>query len=153
MAGKKACIIYTAAKEVEADSVVERLKANGYEVWAKKVTAEVAEAAQGESSPVPPEVAECLSAAEVCIILVDDDPAVSSGMGGIAGLASDGGCRVVTVGGKPDALPVELDDIIDGHVPSADTPDLIKIVDGRPDRISPDNTPVPKRNEDRVKCQ
>jgi hypothetical protein len=153
MAEKKACVIYTAAKEAEAMRVAERLKGEGYEVCAEEVTPEFAEAAPDGGSPIPQELAECLSGAEVCIILVEGDPALSAGMGGIGGAASDGGCRVVTVGGNPEALPTELDDIIDGHVPSADTPELIEIANGRPDRIRPDNSPTPDRDEDRVKCQ
>ncbi len=149
----KACVIFTSAKEAEADEVMGRLKAEGYEVCAARVPAEIAKAAKDENSSPPAEVAECLDGAEVCVILVDEDPTVSSGMGGFGGSASDGGCRVVTVGGDPENLPSELDDIIDGHVPSPDSPELIDVAAGRPERIKPDNTSAPKRDEDRVKCQ
>lgn len=151
---KRACVIFSAAKRDEADQVVQRLRDEGYEVCATEVVPEVAQAVKAnDATSLPPEVASCLDGAEVCVILVEQDAAASSCMGGLAGIASDGGCRVVTVGGSPESLPVELDDIIDGHAPSPDAPDLIDIIAGRPDRIKPDNSPAPERDEDRVKCQ
>lgn len=152
MAGK-ACVIFSPTKEAEAEQVVVRLRAEGYDVCAITVTPEVAAAAKEGSSSLPTDIAACIAGAEVCVILVDVDPGASSALGGLGGMASDGGSRVVTVGGDPKALSAELDDIIDGHVPSPETPELIDIVGGRPDRIAADNTPADKRNEDRVKCQ
>ena len=154
MATKKACVIFSAAKQAEADQVVQRLKNEGFEVCAQEVAPDVAQAVKcGDTTSVPAQVADCLEGADVCVILVDKDANASAAMGGLAGIASDGGCRVITVGGSPEALPRELDDIIDGHVPSAENPDLIGIVQGRTDRIKPDNKPAEKRDEDRVKCQ
>jgi hypothetical protein len=154
MATKKACVIFSAAKRTEADEVVRKLRDEGFEVCAAEVASDVGRAVKaGDITSVSAEVANCIDGAEVCIILVEEDASASAGMGGLAGIASDGGCRVITVGGSPEKLPRELDDIIDGHVPSADTPELIDIVNGRPDRIKPDKKPAPSRDEDRVKCQ
>ena len=147
---KKACIIFGSGKQAEADKAAAQLQEAGYDVCLAKVTGEEATAVKaGDHDSLPEPVQDCLSGAEVCIILVDDDV----DFGGIGGLASDDGCRVVTVGGSPDALPEGLDDIIDGHVPSPDAPNLIEIVEGEPERIQPDNSPASPRKPDRVKCQ
>ncbi len=154
VATKKACVIYTPEKAAEAAKVAARLGDDGFAVCREEVTSEEAITAKASNtSSLPAQVLQCLEGAEVCVILLEEDVGTDAGMGGISGIASDGGCRVVTVGGSPEALPTELDDIIDGHVPSADSPDLIDIVNGRPDRIQPDDTSAPKRDEDRVKCQ
>lgn len=154
MTEKKACVIFTASKEAEAKHVVQRLSDSGYEISAIEVTHEIAEAAKaGDQASIPPEIASCLNDAEVCVILFEEETAASGALGGLAGIASDAGCRVVTIGGDPDELPSDVDAIIDGHVPSSETPDLIDVVNGRPRRIRPDNTQAPGRDPERVKCQ
>ncbi|MGN6155713.1 MAG: hypothetical protein ACTHN4_08255 [Sphingomicrobium sp.] len=150
MATKKACVIYTPQKKTEAQSTAGRLQDDGFDVCLTEVSAEVANAVQaGNQSSLPTDVKDCLDGAEVCVILVDE----AIDLGGIGGIASDVGCRVVTVGGDPDKIPTELDDIIDGHVPSPDDPELIGVVEGQPERIKPDHTSAPPRKPDRVKCQ
>ncbi|WP_162888162.1 hypothetical protein [Sphingomonas mesophila] len=147
---KKACIVFTEARAAEAEVVAKRLQENGFDACMAEVSITEAKAVQaGDASTLPDHVKDCLDGAEVCVILVDEEAA----LGGIGGLASDGGCRVVTVGGDPAILPTDIDDIIDGHVPSPDAPDLIDVVEGEPERIRPDNSPAPPREPDRVKCQ
>lgn len=147
---KKACIVFCQAKASEAEAVAKRLQGDGFETCMAEVTFTDAKAVKaGDTLSLPSAVNECLDGAEVCVILVDEDNA----FGGIGGLASDEGCRVVTVGGDPTDLPTDLDDIIDGHVPSPDSPELCDIVEGEPERVQPDNSPAPPRNPDRVKCQ
>jgi hypothetical protein len=150
MATKKACVIFTAAKQAEAQATSAKLQDSDYEVCLTQVTAAEASRVQaGNQGTLPKHVQDCLHEAEVCVILVD----VDVDFGSVGGLASDGGCRVVTIGGNPGDLPQELDDIIDGHVPSSDAPGVIEIVEGRPERLKPDNTPAADRNEKKVKCQ
>jgi len=142
--------LYTPPQQAQAEVTVARLRDEGYEVCAVEVIAEVAKAIKaGESASLPAEVQDCLAGAEVCVILVDE----TVDFGALGGLASDGGCRVVTVGGSPDALPAALDDIIDGHVPSPDAPELVDVVEGETERVRPDHTAAPPRKPDRVKCQ
>jgi hypothetical protein len=150
MATKKACVIHTASKKPEAEAVAKQLGDEGFQVCLTEVTAEEANSVKSsDTSSVPTAVQACLEGSEVCVILVDE----AVDLGGIGGIASDGGCRVVTIGGDPDNLPIDLDDIIDGHVPSPDDPELVDVVEGEPDRIKPDHTPAPPRNPDTVKCQ
>jgi hypothetical protein len=147
---KKACVIHTKGKQAEADATSAKLQDVGYEVCMAEVTAgEAAAVKAGEHGSLPARVQDCLSGAELCLILVDDEV----GLGIVAGLASDGGCRVVTVGGSPEDLPEELDDIIDGHLPSPDAPDFVDVIEGEPERVGPDNEPAPPRKPPRVKCQ
>jgi hypothetical protein len=150
MATKKACVIFTAAKQSEADAVSANLQEAGYEVcMAEVAAAEAAAVKAGQQGSLPAKVQGCLDGAEVCVILMDE----AADFGGIGGLASDGGCRVITVGGNPEDLPEELDDIIDGHLPSPDSPDLVDVVEGEPERVRPDNEPASPRKPPRVKCQ
>jgi hypothetical protein len=138
------------AKKADADEVAAQLRNDDYEVCVAEVTKDVAQSVKaGDVSSVPKEVAQCLSDADICIILVSDDV----DLGAIGGMASDSGCRVVTVGGSPDELPVEFDDIIDGHVPRPDSPQLPDIIEGEPALIRPDGTIAPRRKPKRVKCQ
>ena len=150
MATKKACVIHTTSKKAEAEAVAKQLSDKGFQVCVTEVSAEEANAVKsGDSSSMPNAVQECLEGSEVCVVLVDE----AVDLGGIGGIASDQGCRVVTVGGDPDNLQTNLDDIIDGHVPSPDDPELVDVVEGEPDRIKPDHTPAPPRKPDTVKCQ
>jgi hypothetical protein len=153
MAAKKACVLYGSEQEVAAEAAAERLRKDGYEVCASEVTAEEARTVRaGDLTSLPPQVSECLKGAELCLILLAErNP--SADLGPLAGLASDAGARVVTLGGSPEELPTELDDVIDGHVPSVDAPRFDEVVCGVPERLRPDNTTVPRRDEDRVKCQ
>jgi hypothetical protein len=150
MATKKACILHTPAKKIEAEAVGDRLRVRGYEVCITGVSTQTANAIKaGDKSSLPSTVAECLQGASVCVILIDDEGSLAA----VGGIASDSGCRVVTVGGSPEALPTELDDIVNGHVPTPDTPQLADIVDGEDIRIEPDGTQAPRRKSDRVTCQ
>lgn len=154
MAAKKACVIHTEAKRSDAENVAGRLASDGYEVCITEVSADEAKAVQsGDSSSLTAEVRACIDGADLCVILVDDDADICAGLGGIAGAASDGGCRVITVGGEPEEVPEPLDDIIDGHVPAADSADLLDIANGRSDRVKSDRQSAAKRSEDKVKCQ
>jgi hypothetical protein len=150
MAAKKACILHTPQKAAEAEEVGKRLRADGHEVCITGVSSQTAKAVKaGDKSSLPITVAECLNGASVCVLLIDDEKS----LGAIGGIASDSGCRVVTVGGSPEALPTELDDIVNGHVPTPDTPELVDIVDGEDIRIEPDGSQAPRRKSDRVTCQ
>jgi hypothetical protein len=147
---KKACIVFTEMKAMEAEAVAKRLQGQGFDTCMAQVTIVEAKAVKaGDTSTLPAAVKDCLNGAEVCIILVEENTA----LGAIGGLASDEGCRVVTVGGDPADLPTEIDDVIDGHVPSPDAPDLMDVVEGEPERIRADNSPAGPREPDRVKCQ
>jgi len=152
MANKKACVIFTEKKRDEADRLSERLRAEGYNVCATEVSAQDAKALVAKDvSALPSEVTACLADAEVCVLLIDDE--APDMFDGLAGLASDGGCRVVSVGGAPADLSRDLDDLIDGHLPDVDDPTLIDVVNGKPHRIKPDKSPEAERKEPRVKCQ
>lgn len=152
MAEKIACVIYTKNHEPELADVVKQLENRGFQVECHEVTSDVAAAySKGDSQSLPDAVRECLERAEVCVLLFDED--FDEVFAGIGGLASDCGCRVVSVGGSPEDLPTDLDDIIDGHVPSAQSPDFPEIVDGKPDRVLPDGGSAGPRKPDRVKCQ
>lgn len=150
MAARKACIVYTEAKSAEADVVADRLKGQGFNPCLAKVTVEDAMAVKaGDASSLPRAVQDCLNGAQVCILLIEDE----STLGGIGGLASDAGCRVITVRGDPGDLTQDLDDLIDGHIPSPNSPELIDVVEGAQERVLPDGSSAPPRNPDRVKCQ
>lgn len=124
---KKACVIHTASKSGDAEIVAGRLVDDGYVVCTTEVTTEIASSAKaGDTSSLPADAIDCISGAEVCVILVDD----TIDLGAIGGLVSDQGCRVVTVGGSPDDLPEQLDDIGDAHVPSPESPELLDEVRG-----------------------
>jgi hypothetical protein len=150
MTTKKACVIHTPPKRSEAEAAAARLKNDGYSVCVSEVTAAVANAVKaGDKNSLPGEVQDCLAGAEVCVILVDE----AIDLGAIAGIASDMGCEIITVGGSPADLPTSLDDITDGHLPSPEAPQFEEVVEGKPDMIKPDNTPSKDRDTDRVKCQ
>lgn len=150
MATKKACILHTPTKKAEAAEVGARLEQHGYEVCITAVSTQTAKSVEaGDKSTLPSTVADCLDGASLCVILVDEEGTLAA----VGGIASDSGCRVVTVGGSPDALPSQLDDIAHGHVPAPDTPELLDIVDGQDARIAPDGTQLPRRKSDRVTCQ
>ena len=150
MAAKKACVIHTPAKKDAAEATAARLQGDGYEVCVTEVTSDIAgQVKAGAGSSLPSDVAACLDGADICVILVDDEVS----LGAIGGLASDAGCRVITVGGAPDDLPTEFDDIVDGHVPGPDSPELPDVVDGDSVLMRPDGTSMPRRKPKRVKCQ
>jgi hypothetical protein len=150
MATKKACVLHTPEKKAEAEAVSKRLQADGFEVCVTGVSTQTAKSVKaGDTSTLPTTVEACLKDASVCVILVDDE----GSLGAVGGLASDAGCRVLTVGGSPDALPNDLDDVADGHVPSPDAPELVDIANGKDERIAPDGTSAPPRKPKRVKCQ
>lgn len=150
MATKKACVVHTPSKKAGAETVVSRLRGEDYEVCVAEVSVEIAKDVKaGEMASLPADVRGCLEGADVCVILIDEEV----NLGVIGGLASDGGCRVVTIGGSPDNLPAELDDVVDGHLPAPDSPELVDVVSGVPERVRPDNKPAPPREPDRVKCQ
>jgi len=88
--------------------------------------------------------------ADLCVLLLEDS---AEGLAAIGGLGSDMGCQVVTIGGDPEELPSELDDVIDGHVPEIDLPVVDEIIEGEPERIKPDGEPAEERKLRRVKCQ
>lgn len=146
----KACILYTPRKRPEAENVAERLKADGYTPCITGVSIQTAKTVEaGDKSSLPSTVTDCLEGASVCVVLIDDE----ASLGPIGGIASDSGCRVITVGGSPDELPTELDDVVSGHVPAPDTPELVDIVHGEDIRIAPDGTQASRRKSDRVTCQ
>ncbi len=150
METKKACILHTPKNKADADVVAQKLGNNGYDTCVTEVTAEEAKSVRtGDASSISSAVKDCLDGAEVCVIILDE----AVDFGGIGGIASDGGCSVVTVGGDPDDLPSDLDDVIDGHVPSPDDSELVVIVEGEPNRVKPDHTTAPPRKPDTVKCQ
>jgi hypothetical protein len=150
MTTKKACVIHTPPKKSEAEATAARLENDGYSVCITEVTAAVVNVVQaGDKNSLPDEVKECLDGAQVCVVLVDD----AIDLGPIAGIASDIGCEIVTVGGSPADLPTSLDDITDGHLPTPEAPQFEEVVEGKPEMIKPDNTPSKDRDADRVKCQ
>lgn len=150
MAAKKACVLHTPGKKVEAEEVGARLQAGGYEVCITGVSSQTAKTVEaGNISSLPSTVTACLDGAAICVILVDDE----GSLGTVGGIASDSGCRVITVGGSPDVLPQALDDVVDGHVPYPDSPELIDVVEGEDARVMPDGNREPARKPQRVKCQ
>ena len=101
MATKKACILHTPQKKAEAEAVSKKLQADGYDVCVTGVSTQTAKSVEaGDKSTLPLTVAECLENASLCVILVDEEGC----LGAVGGLASDAGCRVMTVGGSPRTL-------------------------------------------------
>lgn len=146
-----ACVVYLSSYAGSVDAVEEHLQALGYEVHSFEVTEERARAVRaGALDTLPEELRHCLENAELCVLLLGDD---AEALGAIGGLGSDMGCRVVTVGGDPENLPDELDDVIDGHVPDIEQPPADEVFDGAPERIKPDGSPSEERKPKRVKCQ
>lgn len=151
MAGKLACVVYLSSYQGSVDAVEDHLQALGYEVHTFEVTEERAQAVRaGDSSSLPDELRQCLEKADLCVLLLGED---AERLGAIGGLGSDMGCQVVTVGGDPEKLPSELDDVIDGHVPDTEQPTVDEIFEGTPERIKPDGEPAEVRKAKRVKCQ
>ncbi len=151
MAGKLACVVYLSSYQGSVDAVEDHLQELGYAVVSFEIAKERAEAVRaGDLSSLPDELRECLQKADLCVLLLGDD---AEPLGAIGGLGSDMGCQVVTVGGDPENLPSELDDVIDGHVPDTDQPIVDKIFEGTPERIRPDGEPAEARKAKRVKCQ
>jgi hypothetical protein len=68
-------------------------------------------------------------------------------------LGADLGCRVVTVGGDPETVPTELDDVADGHVSDIEQPLADDILGGDRVRVKPDGTATEPRAPKRQKCQ
>lgn len=151
MAKDVACIVYLPSNVGSVEEVEQRLASQGYEVRSFEVTKERAAAVKaGQWETLPNELAACLEEAVLVVLLIDEDANL---LGPIAGLGSDAGCRVVSIGGSPDDLPVDLDDIIDGHIPSVDAPNADEVIGGKPDRIEPDGESASPRKPVRVKCQ
>lgn len=147
---KKACVIYTQSKQAEAEAASAKLKDAGYDICMAEVSSEEADAVKlGDVESLPTQVRDCLDGADVCVILIDEDV----DFGDIGGIASDEGCRVVTVGGEPEDLSEDLDDIIDGHLPTPESPDFIDVIEGEPERVGTDDEAAAPRKPPRVKCQ
>lgn len=151
MARKLACVVYLSSYRGSIDAVEERLQALNFEVHTFEVTEERAQAVQaGDLSSLPDELRQCMQTADLCVLLLDER---AEGLAAIGGLGSDMGCQVVTIGGDPEVLPAELDDVIDGHVPDIDLPIVDEVIEGEPERIKPDGEPADERKANRVKCQ
>ena len=151
MANNLACVVYLSSYRGEVAAVEQRLQVLGYEVQSFEVTKERASAVQtGDPSSLPSELRKCLDKADLCVLLIDED---ADCLGAVAGFGSDFGCRVVTVGGEPDDVPSDVDDIADGHVPDIERPEADEILCGKPERIQTDGVAAPVRKPARVKCQ
>jgi hypothetical protein len=151
MSNNEACVLYTSARHADALSLEIRLKALGLDVCLAEIAAEVAQRVKsGDRSSLPAGVAECLEGASLCFVLVDE---TGDSMGALAGIASDMGCRVISIGGSPEDLPDSLDDIVDAHLPDIGNDRLPDAVSGEAIRVRPDNSLAPARKENRVKCQ
>jgi hypothetical protein len=151
MASKLACIVYLSSYQGSVEAVEDHLQGLGYDVHSFEVTKARAEAVRaGDVASLPDELRKCLQDAELCVLLLGDE---AECLGAIGGLGSDLGCRVVTMGGDPESLPAELDDVIDGHLPDVEQPQVDEVFQGTPERIKPDGTASPDRKPKRVKCQ
>jgi len=152
MADRVACVIYTKSRANDLPATEQSLVLQGYRVDAFEITQDLAgDFISGNDASLPSVLRTCLEIAEVCVLLFDENCA--DVFCGIGGFASDRGCRVITVGGDPDDIPTELDDISDGHVPSPEVDSFPDIIKGDPVRIKPNGEKAPPRNPDRIKCQ
>lgn len=151
MVKKLACVVYLNSYAGSVAAVEQRLQALGYKVHSFEVTKERADAiVAGDAASLPSELRNCLQECELLVLLLDDD---AECLGSIGGLGSDAGCRVVTVGGDPETVPTELDDITDGHIPNIEHPTADEVLGGSRERIKPDGTVSDERKPKRVKCQ
>ena len=151
MATKLACVIYLESYTGSVLAIKNKLDEQGYEVHSFELAKNLAsDVRMGHWETLPDQIAACLRDADLVVLLIDDD---AETLGPIAGLGSDAGCRVVTVGGNPDNLPESLDDIIDAHLPNLDIPQAGEIIGGVSDRLSDEGRSAAKRKPRRVKCQ
>lgn len=151
MASKAACIVYIEEFAGSVDAVEARLHELDYDVQSFEISKDRATAVRaGELESMPPELRTCLEAADLCVLLLGDD---AECLGAIGGLGSDLGCRVVTIGGSPENVPSELDDIADGHLPDVDQPAADEVLGGTRSRIKTDGEPAEERKAKRQKCQ
>lgn len=151
MANKLACIVYLSTFAGSVDAVEQHLQALGYDVHSFEVTKDRANTVvAGELSSLPTELRKCLKDAELCILLIGED---AECLGPIGGLGSDLGCRMVTIGGDPDDVPTDIDDIADGHIPDIEQPEADEVLGGERIRIKPDGEAAPERKPKRQKCQ
>lgn len=151
MAEEFACIVFLPSSRGKVEEVEQRLISQGYQVHTFEITNDRAAAVKsGDWGSLPKELADCLEEAALVVFLIDEGGSL---LGPIAGLGSDAGCRVVSIGGGPSELPEGLDDVIDGHIPNVNAPDADDIIGGKPDRIESDGQAAPPRKPKRVKCQ
>ena len=151
MAQKLACVIYLSSYSGSVAATEEKLVEQGFAVHVFEIAKALAsQVSIGQWDTLPAEIADCVKKADLVVLLIEDDAEL---LGPIAGLSSDAGCQVVTVGGEPDALPDGLDDIIDGHLPNLEIPQAEEILGGATNRLGQDGDPVAPRKPRRVKCQ
>jgi hypothetical protein len=149
---KKACVLFGSEKTNEAEQLRVQLEQAGCTVCLTEITIDVAKVVQNKDAEnFPEEVTICLDGADLCFILISEG--ILGCAGAIGGAASDGGCRVISIGGSPDNLPTQLDDLVDSHLPDVNDENLPSVVDGESICIGPDKVRRPTRKEDRVKCQ
>jgi hypothetical protein len=148
---KLACVVYLSSYVGSLARVEARLLKLGYEVHSFEVSKDRADAiVAGDKASLPDALRDCLEQSELCVLLIDES---AGSLGTIGGLSSDLGCRVVTVGKDLESLPIELDDIADGHLPDVDHQKADEVLGGERVRINVDGTELPLREPKRQKCQ
>lgn len=150
---KRVCVIYVSATASDKAVLRERLEQLGHEVRDHEVTVEQAQAISDDGANLPPEILDCITWAEECVVLLPEAPAYDSGLGGVAAAAESRGKPIlgVTCGTRTDAPP-----IFEEHgqaVLPLNSPRLPDAINGCEVFENPDCTPRERRKIDHIKCQ
>ena len=150
---KRACLVYVAATDGSRAAVRARLERLDYVVCEVKAELADALAAQSGQGELPTELAECISASDLCVFLLPEAGVDDGLLGDAAGLANQLGKPIlgVVVGGRTE-YPQSFDD----HARSMVREDSDRFDDaacGTEIWEQPDRTPVGGRKIRHIRCQ
>lgn len=149
----KACVIYVAETQARLAGVVERLKAQGYEVCEVSADLPTAQITAAGASELPAEIRACIDGADLCVILLPSEPDCDDAIGEAAAYADQQQRRMVCiVEGARIAYPEAIMDV-GKCVVRADSPRLDDAIRGDDFWEGPDGKPAPERPYTVVKCQ
>lgn len=148
---KKACLIYVEPMKVQAEALLGRLTADGYDVCLTQAAVEAASAAQQGFATVTPAIDACLNGADIKVILLPpkEAPASLLGAAGRAG-GTLGRLSVVFVDGS--IVPAILFDIANSVI-SIESPRLIAAITTDDIHEDAEGNKKPQLIPSRVKCQ
>ncbi|ATH79684.1 hypothetical protein CO724_00385 [Ectopseudomonas mendocina] len=149
MSSYKACIVFTAGLDQEAQTVAEQLTEKGFEVCMTAAKQEDVEAAQG-GQPVSEEVRSCIDNASISIFLIPEHDYEC--LEGAAGHAVACGKTIVVIAENVESLPQIFDDHANS-VLTIGSPRLSDVIQGVHIWERADGTPASKRDIDRIVCQ
>jgi hypothetical protein len=151
---KHACLVYVAATASSRGAVKARLEQEGYLVCEEKAELEDALAAhQGNKDHLPAALAECISAADLCVFLLPEGQADDGVLDEAASLANQLGKRIVgIVAGTRDRYPEPFDDHAHSMV-REDSDRLDDAICGSEVWERPDRSPVGDRPIKHIRCQ